>query len=85
MLSRRATDAFEDIATDEIERQSSGYERALDLVGEQSAWLIRAGSDVDDAAAEGRHSPHNPHWRGLSSAALRLIRAHERLEGAPEE
>jgi hypothetical protein len=72
----RAADAFDDIASDEADRQSDQYERALDLLDEQSTSLIEAGAGAEEA----RHAPYRPHWHGLSSAARRLVRAHEQVE-----
>jgi hypothetical protein len=74
----RAADAFEDIASDESDRQRDQYERALDLLDDQAAYLIEAGNDT--TSDEPRHTPYRPHWRGLSSAARRLVRAHEQVE-----
>jgi hypothetical protein len=84
MFSERM-DAFDDVASEEAESQRERYERARSLLAEQTAELVEGGSPAergDDLRAH--HAPHNPHWRGLSSAARRLVRAHECLEGALE-
>jgi hypothetical protein len=84
MFSERM-DAFEDVASEEAESQRERYERARDLLAEQTAELLEGGSSADPCDEPvAHHTPHNPHWRGLSSAARRLVRAHECLEGALE-
>jgi hypothetical protein len=85
MLSKR-TDAFEDVASEEADMQRELYQRARDLLDEQAADLIEGGLPVErEEELIAHHAPHNPHWRGLSSAARRLVRAHECLEGALED
>jgi hypothetical protein len=83
MLSRRA-DAFEDAASNEAVKRGAQYERARAVLDEQAdALMDPEAADANDAPAQ--HAPYNPHRRRLSSAALRLIRAHQKAEEAAQE
>ena len=85
MISNRS-DAFEDVVAQEEELQRDRYYFARALLEEQTAELIEGGLPLEgEEPLEARHSPHNPHWRGLSSAARRLVRAEEHLAEAIED
>ena len=86
MLSERA-DAFEDATSNEAGRREALVERARQLLEKQADALMETDPPDDSTmiAAEARHAPHNPHRRALSTAARRLIRAHEEVEEATQD
>jgi hypothetical protein len=84
MLSKRL-DAFADAATDASVQRLELLERARELLDGQADLLMAAGALEPTDASENHHTRHAPHRRALSSAARRLIRAHERLEEASQD
>ena len=85
MLSKRV-DAFEDAAMGEAVRREAQYERARELLDEQADSLMETEPPGESIATEeARHAPHNPHRRPLSSAARRLMRAHEQVEEGAQD
>jgi hypothetical protein len=83
MPTKRA-DAFQDVSSNEDEQRIAQVERAHALLDEQADALMA--TDPPDEDLEGaRHSPHNPHRRALSSAALKLLRAHAHVEEASQD
>lgn len=79
MLAERS-DSFDDVVAQVAAERQALYERARALLDEQTAALIEG-----DDALDARHTPYNPYWRGLSSAARRLVRAHELVEQTVDE
>lgn len=85
MLSNRA-DAFEEEAETDRSRKDAAYDRARDLVSKRADEALEAvTSEVAEDEDEAHHTPFTPHRPLFSPAARRLIRAHERIEGARSE
>jgi hypothetical protein len=83
-LSRWA-DAFEDAASKEVLEREAQYERARALLAAQADVLMEAGVPDEAEDAPAHHAAYSPHRRPLSSAARRLMRAHERVEEAAQD